>query len=478
MATIVMRADPPGRGAARRRHGRPGRSRPAGVPRQRPRRLRLRRVRQPAGRGDGRATYMTYRVRVRCGRCRTVNVAVNRRARSRTAQAPVRSRLSAAQRLAVAARRRPRRRRRPPRSGPAAGGPSPASPGRAARRGRRARAARRRSRTPSRAGRARARRSSRATSRQSSRVLVDVEAERRAGRVEVERGQPRRGEVLGPVDLDHRARSARARGRPAGAGSRARRASTETSPRRRAQIAREHLERRHHGRDERRVAPGLGDPLEPDVALLAQPVERPRARATMPSCAAASANAACVSSGATGGMLCRCLREHGVERGHAVAGRADVEDDRRRRGSTDQVAQAQHSRSVATSASSSSATPESARKREAQAVGGLVAAQRRRRRSGAASARAGRPGRRRRACRRCPCRHHATSSRLEVKRRLGYGCGNGLRRAAALDRRGRRPRRRAHLGAALLRGRGPDRARTHGSAAGAATAPRRSSSSR
>ena len=37
----------------------------------------------------------------------------------------------------------------------------------------------------------------------------------------------------------------------------------------------EHLERRRHRRDERRVAPGLRDALEPDVALLAQPVERP-----------------------------------------------------------------------------------------------------------------------------------------------------------------------------------------------------------
>ena len=36
----------------------------------------------------------------------------------------------------------------------------------------------------------------------------------------------------------------------------------------------EHLERRRHRRDERRVAPRLGDPLEADVPLLAQPVER------------------------------------------------------------------------------------------------------------------------------------------------------------------------------------------------------------
>ena len=37
---------------------------------------------------------------------------------------------------------------------------------------------------------------------------------------------------------------------------------------------REHLDRRAHGSDERRVAPRLGYALEPDVALLAQPVER------------------------------------------------------------------------------------------------------------------------------------------------------------------------------------------------------------
>ena len=45
-------ADPRGRGAARRRDGAAGGSRPARVPRQRPRRLRLRRVRQRAGRLD------------------------------------------------------------------------------------------------------------------------------------------------------------------------------------------------------------------------------------------------------------------------------------------------------------------------------------------------------------------------------------------------------------------------------------------
>ena len=43
-----------GRGAEGRRHGDPGGRRPAGLPRQRARRLRLRGVRQPARRGDGR----------------------------------------------------------------------------------------------------------------------------------------------------------------------------------------------------------------------------------------------------------------------------------------------------------------------------------------------------------------------------------------------------------------------------------------
>ena len=45
---MVMRRGPRGRGAARRRHRAPGGPRPAGVPRQRPVRLRVRRVRQRA----------------------------------------------------------------------------------------------------------------------------------------------------------------------------------------------------------------------------------------------------------------------------------------------------------------------------------------------------------------------------------------------------------------------------------------------
>ena len=142
-------------------------------------------------------TYMTYRVRVRCGRCTTVNVVGER-----PAEDPRKTR-SAEQRARRGGARRPRRRRRPgPRSGPPADGPWPARRGRAARRGRRARAA------PAEAealGRQPARRGGRCggRARGTARRTPRVEAERGVGAVELQRGQAERGEVRGAVDLDH-----------------------------------------------------------------------------------------------------------------------------------------------------------------------------------------------------------------------------------------------------------------------------------
>ena len=67
---------------------------------------------------------------------------------------------------------------------------------------------------------------------------------------------------------------------------------------------REHLERRGHRRHEGRVAPRLGDPLEPDVALLAQPVERGRGLEHDAVLAPPPrANASWVSSSGTGEMV-------------------------------------------------------------------------------------------------------------------------------------------------------------------------------
>ena len=143
----------------------------------------------------------------------------------------------------------------------------------AARRGRRARAARRRSRSPSPAGRGRGGRSAR-TRRGRAPYSLEVEADRRAGGVELERGEAERREVRRAVDLDDRSGRlvhevdgqqqvlARRRAAPRGRPRAARRSRASAS------------QRRRHRRDERRVAARLGDALEPDVALLAQPVER------------------------------------------------------------------------------------------------------------------------------------------------------------------------------------------------------------
>ena len=56
-------------------HRAPGRPRPPVFRGQRPVRLRLRRVRQRARASMG-LEAMTKRVRIKCGRCKTVNVAV------------------------------------------------------------------------------------------------------------------------------------------------------------------------------------------------------------------------------------------------------------------------------------------------------------------------------------------------------------------------------------------------------------------
>ena len=148
------------------------------------------------------AAYMTKKVRVKCGALQDGQRRDHRRVEPRAAAQP----LSAQQHVAVRAGRRRRRRRRRRRSGPPADGPSRASRDRAARRGRPARAARRRSRSPWPACRATARRcvarAARGTARWCSATSKPIAA---SGRVELERRQPERREVLGAVDLDHRA---------------------------------------------------------------------------------------------------------------------------------------------------------------------------------------------------------------------------------------------------------------------------------
>ena len=115
---------------------------------------------------------MTKKVRVRCGRCSTVNVSVidEPGRRVRAASASERRRCAPVGGRAVAV------------DGgdpdDAAGGPSPARRGRAARRGTPARAARRRSRSPSPAARARGRRSCAHQLAAQLLVLLEVEPER------------------------------------------------------------------------------------------------------------------------------------------------------------------------------------------------------------------------------------------------------------------------------------------------------------
>ena len=145
--------------------------------------------------------------------------------------------------------------------------------GRAARRGRPAPAAPRRSRSPWRPGRVsrpsvlehQARHSSLCSSRSNPTAAV--------GRIELEGGQAERGEVRRLVDLDHGS------GRLVHELDReqqvlARRVQDRDVAAEAGVDRRERLERRRHRPDERRIAPRLRDAFEPDVALLAQPVER------------------------------------------------------------------------------------------------------------------------------------------------------------------------------------------------------------
>ena len=105
-------------------------------------------------------------------------------------------------------------------------------------------------------------------------VLFEVEAERSALRIELERGEAERREVRRVVDLDHGPR------RPVHQVDRQQEVLAGGVQHREIALephkdALEHLERSGHRPDERRVPPRLCDPFETDMALLAQPVERP-----------------------------------------------------------------------------------------------------------------------------------------------------------------------------------------------------------
>ncbi len=105
-------------------------------------------------------------------------------------------------------------------------------------------------------------------------VLVEVESEGLVGPVELEGGETERCEVHRLVDLDHGSRRLVHevdREQQVLARRRQDRDVTSETGVDRGKL----LERGGHRRDERRITPQLGDPLEPDVALLAQPVERP-----------------------------------------------------------------------------------------------------------------------------------------------------------------------------------------------------------
>src|SRR5664279_4759167 len=105
-------------------------------------------------------------------------------------------------------------------------------------------------------------------------VLVEVEPDGDVVGIELERSQAERREVRRLVDLDHRSRrlvheldgkqqvlACRVQDRDVALEARVDRG--------------EGLERGCHRRDERRITPRLRDALEPDVTLLAEPVERP-----------------------------------------------------------------------------------------------------------------------------------------------------------------------------------------------------------
>ena len=104
-------------------------------------------------------------------------------------------------------------------------------------------------------------------------VLVEVERHGHIVGIELQRRQAERGEVKRLVDLDHRSRrlvdqvdrqqQVLARGVQ----------HRDVAPEACVDPA-EPFERRRHRSDECRVAPQLRDTFEPDVTLLAQPVER------------------------------------------------------------------------------------------------------------------------------------------------------------------------------------------------------------
>ncbi len=108
-------------------------------------------------------------------------------------------------------------------------------------------------------------------------VLGEVEADLCLVRIQLECGEPERREVRRVVDLDHRP------GRPVheiqrqqkvlAGGVQHREISLEPQ-----EDLLEHLERCRHRAHERRVPPRLGNALEADMALFAQPVERRAAK--------------------------------------------------------------------------------------------------------------------------------------------------------------------------------------------------------
>ena len=104
-------------------------------------------------------------------------------------------------------------------------------------------------------------------------VLVEIEPHRLVVAVQVERRQPEAREMRSVIDLDHRpgrlVQEVDGKQEVLTSCMENRNVTLETS----VDVA-EDLERCRHGRDERGVPSGLRDAFEPDVPLLAQPVER------------------------------------------------------------------------------------------------------------------------------------------------------------------------------------------------------------
>ena len=130
-------------------------------------------------------------------------------------------------------------------------------------------------------------------------VLLDIEPDVCISGIELERCQPERGEMPRLVDLDHGSRRLvhqLDREQQVLARRLEHRDVAVEAGVDRAEV----LDRGGDRPDESRIAPRFRHSLEPDVALLAQPVER-RTASTIPSSAAARAKANGTSSGATGG---------------------------------------------------------------------------------------------------------------------------------------------------------------------------------